>query len=425
MRRKLGILCVSLLGVLQAFGQANPVTYAPAPGTYPSAQLVTLSTTTSGTIIFYTTDGSTPDISSTQYTGPINVTSSMTIKAIAAVVGVNQKNAQNNNPSSGGTFWKPVDCASYPAWSSTTTYAVGDQVSNGGTNYTASASSTNKSPASNPSIWAVWAPCATANNPGGAGVATATTHTSGNASPSLSGASMKFAETAALNQQTNVLWTVHSSFGACDGCTQFLETHDYYWPSSGNSSANEDDSFMFDNTDQIRYMAGMQYCFSAGGCPGGASGWDYGGNSNVPWTFSGVTAGATRDTWHHLQRLITRVLGEVSTKPCTAAGSWPYVYFNYLRIDGVTFNNGGPGWKFCANALPTGWSSVASMQAQIDISSHSTTTSSTVYWDNIGYLATYPPSTLTAATYAIGGGTIGPPVHMSGTAKISGSAKIQ
>ena len=62
-------------------------TFSPGAGTYASAQSVTLSDATSGVTIYYTTDGSTPTTSSTVYTGPITVSSTETLKAIAAVTG--------------------------------------------------------------------------------------------------------------------------------------------------------------------------------------------------------------------------------------------------------------------------------------------------------------------------------------------------
>ncbi|MDM4762068.1 chitobiase/beta-hexosaminidase C-terminal domain-containing protein [Galbitalea sp. SE-J8] len=58
-------------------------TFSPAGGTFSSAQSVSLSSSTSGASIRYTTDGSTPSSSSTLYSGPIAVTSTTTIKAIA------------------------------------------------------------------------------------------------------------------------------------------------------------------------------------------------------------------------------------------------------------------------------------------------------------------------------------------------------
>lgn len=65
-------------------------TFSPAAGTYTEAQSVTISTTTSGASIYYTTDGSTPSSSNgTLYNGAINVSEDMTIKAIAVKPGSN------------------------------------------------------------------------------------------------------------------------------------------------------------------------------------------------------------------------------------------------------------------------------------------------------------------------------------------------
>ncbi|HEX4322708.1 MAG TPA: FG-GAP-like repeat-containing protein [Acidobacteriaceae bacterium] len=55
-----------------------------ASGTYANAQTVTISDTTPNTAIYYTTNGSKPTISSPQYTGPITVSSSETLVAVAA-----------------------------------------------------------------------------------------------------------------------------------------------------------------------------------------------------------------------------------------------------------------------------------------------------------------------------------------------------
>jgi hypothetical protein len=62
-------------------------TFSVPSGTYTSVQMVTISDTTTGATIFYTTDGSTPSTASTQYTGTITVNTTETIKAIAASTG--------------------------------------------------------------------------------------------------------------------------------------------------------------------------------------------------------------------------------------------------------------------------------------------------------------------------------------------------
>jgi hypothetical protein len=67
-------------------GAAAPI-FTPAPGTYSSAQSVSISDTTAGAVIYYTTDGSAPTTSSAEYSGSITVSSTETVKAIAAASG--------------------------------------------------------------------------------------------------------------------------------------------------------------------------------------------------------------------------------------------------------------------------------------------------------------------------------------------------
>jgi hypothetical protein len=62
-------------------------TFSPAGGTYTTTQTVTISDATSGATIYYTTNGTTPTISSTQYTGPLTVGATETIEAIAVASG--------------------------------------------------------------------------------------------------------------------------------------------------------------------------------------------------------------------------------------------------------------------------------------------------------------------------------------------------
>jgi glucosylceramidase len=63
--------------------QAATPTFSPAGGTFTSAQTVTLSDSTTGASIYYTTNGSTPTQSSTLYSAPITVSATTTIEAIA------------------------------------------------------------------------------------------------------------------------------------------------------------------------------------------------------------------------------------------------------------------------------------------------------------------------------------------------------
>ena len=67
-------------------GLAAP-SISPASGTYYDPINVTITCPSSGAKIYYTTNGSNPTTSSTQYTGPFTVSSNATVKAISALNG--------------------------------------------------------------------------------------------------------------------------------------------------------------------------------------------------------------------------------------------------------------------------------------------------------------------------------------------------
>jgi hypothetical protein len=62
-------------------------TFTPAAGTYTSAQTITIGDATSGAKIYYTTNGTTPTTSSTLYSGPVTVSATETLAAIATASG--------------------------------------------------------------------------------------------------------------------------------------------------------------------------------------------------------------------------------------------------------------------------------------------------------------------------------------------------
>jgi hypothetical protein len=67
---------------IYAFATAAPI-MSPPPATYNTPQSVTLTDSTPGVTIYYSTNGSAPTTASTPYTGPISVSTSTTISAVA------------------------------------------------------------------------------------------------------------------------------------------------------------------------------------------------------------------------------------------------------------------------------------------------------------------------------------------------------
>ncbi len=61
--------------------------FSPAAGTYATSQAVTISDATAGTTIYYTTNGTVPTTSSSVYSGPITVSATETLEAIAVETG--------------------------------------------------------------------------------------------------------------------------------------------------------------------------------------------------------------------------------------------------------------------------------------------------------------------------------------------------
>mgnify|MGYP001788024888 CR=1 FL=1 len=106
---------------------AAPV-FSPAGGTYTTAQSVTLSSATAGATIRYTTNGSDPTASSTQYTGAINVAATTTIKAKAF------KSGMNDSATTSATY--TINTVGQPdPWTPGTTYKTGDLVTYSGKIY--------------------------------------------------------------------------------------------------------------------------------------------------------------------------------------------------------------------------------------------------------------------------------------------------
>jgi hypothetical protein len=111
---------------------AAPV-FSPAPGTYTTAQKVTITDATAGTTIYYTTNGTTPTTASTVYTGPITVSSTTTVKAIAALnaqAAANVALAATAEVAATTVSSSAASSASYVIQASTTTPPASGQVIN-------------------------------------------------------------------------------------------------------------------------------------------------------------------------------------------------------------------------------------------------------------------------------------------------------
>jgi hypothetical protein len=102
---------------------AAPV-FNPSAGTYASAQSVTLTDTTAGASIYYTTNGSTPTTASTAYTAAIPVSATTTVKAFATAAG------GTSSPVASATYTINLPAAATPTFSPATgTYTSAQSVS--------------------------------------------------------------------------------------------------------------------------------------------------------------------------------------------------------------------------------------------------------------------------------------------------------
>jgi beta-glucanase (GH16 family) len=89
---------INYLSFASSGGTVSAPTFSPGGGTYANAQSVTITSATNGASIRYTTDGSTPtETAGTIYSGPVNIGSTATLKAIAYESGFTDSNAASTN----------------------------------------------------------------------------------------------------------------------------------------------------------------------------------------------------------------------------------------------------------------------------------------------------------------------------------------
>jgi hypothetical protein len=118
---------------------ATPV-FSVAGGTYSAAQTVTIADATSGAVIYYTTNGTTPTTSSTKYTGAITVSASETLEAIAVATNyTNSAVATAAYTIGGGSAATPTFSVPGGTYSSAQTVTISDTTPDAAIYYTTNA----------------------------------------------------------------------------------------------------------------------------------------------------------------------------------------------------------------------------------------------------------------------------------------------
>ena len=116
MMKHLAFFAVLLASICLSLGQASASTATPSfstgSGTYYASVILTMGGATPGSLLYYTTDGSTPTISSARYSAPVTISSTATVQAIAVA----------NNISSG---IKSATFTISPAWTPTPNTGTG------------------------------------------------------------------------------------------------------------------------------------------------------------------------------------------------------------------------------------------------------------------------------------------------------------
>jgi subtilase family serine protease len=114
----------------------TPPTFSPAAGSYTTAQSVTISDTTSGAAIYYTTNGTAPTTASTKYSAAITVSSTETLEAIATASGYTSSTTATAKYTITPTAATPTFSPAAGAFSSTQSVTITDATSGATIYYT-------------------------------------------------------------------------------------------------------------------------------------------------------------------------------------------------------------------------------------------------------------------------------------------------
>jgi hypothetical protein len=139
-------------GVYTINSPAATPTFSPVPGAYGPAQTVTISDTSPGATIYYTLDGSTPTTNSTQYTAPLTISVTTTIKAIASGAGCSDSAIATGTYTINGPAATPTFSPASGTYTSPQSVTISDSTAGAAVYYTLDGSlpSTGSTPYSGP-----------------------------------------------------------------------------------------------------------------------------------------------------------------------------------------------------------------------------------------------------------------------------------
>ena len=455
--------CATYSTAIPTNGAAAP-TATPLPGTYAGTQMVTLMSTTANSNIYYTTDGTTPDYTSTRYTGPIAISATTTLKAITGAVYQSTYPSETGTTGSVGTGaatskWKQPDCKGV-TWAAGTNYAKGIGVKANGNYYVATTSVAGESTFTAESGWSQ-AACV-ADDPGGSYYPASISDPSGSLvgnptglGPCPAGAPpgvtdtkcMQFGMTPEATGQTNGLWPRSGGYGSSLSVPEHLHVDFYYYfaPSNISGSQNyvsacENDSQFFDLQTTYGGKAhgtNWQFGNQDKGCGTSSVQFQIGGTTNTGWITTGISE-PLLPGWHHLQKDDFRLDAELTSLPCTTAEggispsgtSVPCLHYGFWVVDGdkwdlqagkIYYANGttgtftpcsgrsaghggsyGPGCTIPADWLEPTFGGNASDQHQVDSNQDATPLQPVSVYVGQGYYeALYNPSLVSTLTYTI------------------------
>src|SRR6185503_15896942 len=229
--------------------------------TYSSAQTVSISSATTGSTIYFTTDGSTPSTSSNRYTGPVTIASSAVLQALAVAPGYTNSGVAKAS--------YVISTPQGPAGPATPSYAITEQEIQLLTK------------------WRI------KHDPGTSGTSTGSMTLVSD--PSLSGQAAKF-----LTTFTNAGGELYSvTYGNDTDSKNFLyDAH--VWIAAGSTLSNLE----MDNNQVMRNGDTVIYAFQ---CSGYSNTWEFSANIGTPtspqvkWMKSAAPCNPskwTRDVWH-------------------------------------------------------------------------------------------------------------------------------